>query len=88
MKEGRHDGRDLDRGRVNIVDNAKGLFPVHIPLLCCCLCVAIGIAITIVGLRCSCCSCRVPVELGGKNVVAMLLIADVLTLLMLIMDCW
>ena len=27
----------LDRGRVNIVDDAKGLLPICVPLLCCCL---------------------------------------------------
>ena len=46
---------------------------------------------------CSCCcgdvrlplplSDRVPVALGGKNVLTMLLIADVLTLLLMIKDC-
>ena len=46
-------------------------------------------AIAIVGSRsnCSCC-CGVPVALGGKDVmVAMMLIKDMLTLLLLLKDC-
>ena len=39
-------------------------------------------------LRCSCCCCSgVPVALGAKDVLAILLIAGVLTLLMMIKDC-
>ena len=89
-REGYHGGHDLNRERVvNVVDDAKGLLPVHVPLLYC-LRATVSIAIATVGLRsgCSCCCCcGVPVALGRKDVMAMLLIVDVLTLLMLIMDC-
>ena len=89
-RERRHGGHDIDRGRVNIVDDAKGLLPVRVLLLCC-LCVMIPIGIAMVGSRsgCSCCCCcGVLVALGGKDVmVTMMLIEDILTLLMLIMDC-
>ena len=49
-------GNALDRGRVNIVDDARGPLPVRVSLLCC-LGVMISIAIAIVGSRlgCSCC---------------------------------
>ena len=59
---------------------------LHVPLLCYCMRVTIAIAIAIVGSRsgCSCCW-GVPVALGGKDVMATkMLIADVLTLLLLI----
>ena len=88
-------GNGVDRGRVDVVVDAKGLLPVPVcfPLLCC-LRVTISIAIAIVGLRsgCSCCCCcGVPVALGGKDVmVTNMLIENVLMLLMLLMlikDC-
>ena len=86
-RKGRHGDKDVDRGRIKIVDDAKGLLPIHIPLMYCCLCFTIAIAI--VGSRsgCSCC-CVVPVALGGKDVmVTKMLIEDVLALLMLLKDC-
>ena len=58
-------------------------------MLCCCLCVTIAIAVVIAivgsGSGCSCYCCGVPVALGGKDALAILLIADVL---MLIEDCF
>ena len=56
-------------------------------LLCCCLRVTITIVIAIVGSRSGCSYCGLPVTLGGKNVLAMLLIENVSTLLMILKDC-
>ena len=59
-KEGQCGGHDLDRGRVDVVDDAKRLLPVlpvRVPLLCC-LSVTISIVIAIVGLRSGCSCCR------------------------------
>ena len=89
-KEGRHGGHDLDRGRIDVVDDAKGLLLVCVPLLCC-LPVKISVAIAIVRSQssCSCCSCcNVPVALGGKDgMVTKILIENVSTLLLMIQDC-
>ena len=73
---------------MDVVDDAKGLLPVRVPMLCCCLRVTIAIVIAIVGSRsgCSCC-CGVPAALGGKDVLTMLLIEDVPMLLMMLKDC-
>ena len=73
----------LDRGRINVVDGAKGLLPVRVLLLCC-LHVTIATPV-IVGLRsgcgCFCCS-GVPVAFGGKDVmVTKMLIENLLLLL-------
>ena len=62
---------------------------LHVPLLCC-LRVTIAIVTAIAGSRSSCnccCCCGVPVTLGGKNVLAILLIEDVSSLLMMLKDC-
>ena len=90
LEEGHNGGYDLDRGRVDVVDDAEGLLPVHVPLLCYCL--RVMIAIAIVGSRfscsCSCCCCGVTVALGGKDVmVTKMLIEDVSMLLILLKDC-
>ena len=63
-------------------------FRVHVPLLCC---LHFTIAIAIIGSRSACSYygyCGVPVALREKNVmVAMILIENVLTLLLMIKDC-
>ena len=84
-REGRRGDHDLDRGRVDAVDDAEGLFLVRVPLLCC-LRVRISIDIAIVGSRSSCsccCCCGVLVALGGKDVMVtkMMIETDVSTLL-------
>ena len=74
----------LDRGRDDVVDDAKRLLPFRVQMLCCCLRDTIAIVIVIVGLRSGCCRCGVPVVLERKDVLAMFLIVDVSTLLLLL----
>ena len=87
LEQGRTFDNALDRGHVHIVDDTKGLLPIHVPMLCCCMCVMIAIVIAIAGSRSGCCCCGVPVALGAKDVLAMFLIEDVSTLLMMLKDC-
>ena len=75
-------GNDLDSGRVDIIVDAKGMLPVRVLHDCHVVCVS-RLPLPLLD--------RVLVDLvalGGKDVLAMILIADVLTLLMLMMDCW
>ena len=74
-----------------LIRDSISRLPVRVLIiLCCCLCVMIAIAIVGSHSGCSCCCCcGVPVALGGKDaMMAMILIQDVSTLLMLIKDCW
>ena len=94
-REGRHGVHDLDRGRVDVVDDAKRLLMVRVLRDChvvVCVsrlplpdCVSVVVAAAVVFLL-PLLDC-VLVALGGRDVLTMLLIEDVLTLLMLIMDC-
>ena len=58
-REGQHYHGDkyVDGGRVDVVDDAKGLLPFRVPLLCCCLYVTIAIAIVGLPSGCSCSGC-------------------------------
>ena len=74
-----------------LIHDQNSRLPVHVPLLLCC-CLHIAITIAIVRLHwcsgCSCCCCYgVLVLLGGKDVLAVLLIEDMLTLLMMLKNC-
>ena len=37
LEGGCHDDKDVDRGRVHIVVDDKGMLPIRVPMLCCCL---------------------------------------------------
>ena len=88
LEGGRHGDKDVDGEGIDVVDDARGLLPVRVPLLFCLgVMISIAVAIAIVESRSGCCCCGVSVALGGKNVLAMLLIEDVSTLLMMLKDC-
>ena len=95
-----HSDKDVDRERVDVASFArtsmfmKGcclLIHNHMPICVLILCSCLGVTIAIVaiaGLRSGCSgSYCVLVALGGKDVLVMFLIVNVLTLLMLIMNC-
>ena len=76
-REGHHGG--------HVVDDAKGLLPVCVLLLCC---LRVTIFISISGSRSGCSCCGVLIALGRKSImVTNMLIEDMLTLLMLLKDC-
>ena len=86
----RHGGKDVDRGHVGVVDDAKGLLPVLSAFRCCVVCMP-RLPLPL--------SDRIPVVFVAAAVVFRLhlegrmswwrmLIEDVLALLMMTEDCW